>query len=130
MAQAQSATAMARAEGFYQDMLAGRNFTNGSPGVRTTVVPPNCHFPCTVNSVSSASFTDDYVLTITGGTGHGFFEPCMFAGGLGFGTKAQSASASFGPVTVTSDSTAWLGSTPTSFRQIIALNFNDSQPDY
>jgi hypothetical protein len=97
----QSASATVDAQLFYQDTLGGGTYSSGSPGVTTSVEPPNCHFPCTTAAVTNASFADDYVLTVTGGVGQGFFEPCMFAGGFGFGTEAQLASASFGEFTLT-----------------------------
>jgi hypothetical protein len=48
-------------------------------------------------SFASATFIDDYVLTVTGGTGSGIFAPCLFAGAVYIGTQTM-GSASFGSV--------------------------------
>jgi hypothetical protein len=48
-------------------------------------------------SFASATFIDDYVLTVTGGTRSGIFAPCLFAGAVFIGTQTI-GSASFGSV--------------------------------
>jgi hypothetical protein len=97
----QTASATVDAQLFYQDTLGGGAYFSGSPGVTTSVEPPVCDYSSCTLTFTNASFADDYVLTVTGGVGQGFFVPCMFAGGYGFGTEAQLASASFGNSTVT-----------------------------
>jgi hypothetical protein len=52
---------------------------------------------------ASATFIDDYILTVTGGTGQGFFVPCLSTIGEGFADGT--ASASFGNFSIEPGST-------------------------
>lgn len=51
---------------------------------------------------ASATFDDEYVLTVTGGVGNGLFMPCMMAGASTSPPSTAGASASFGSVGVSS----------------------------
>ena len=81
----QTATAGVSAQSFYQD-------TAGA-GAVTSISPPHCMFGCISPAFATALFIDDYVFTITGGSGQGLFRPCLSAAG--------GASASFGNTSLT-----------------------------
>jgi hypothetical protein len=99
----QTASASVAANTAYQD-VSGRDL-NGSLAVTTMVTPNHCIGLCMFHSEASGTFVDDYVFTVTGGTGQGLFLPCLAAGAEGPGSDGA-ASASFGSVTVANNAPA------------------------
>ena len=77
-------------------------------------------------SFASATFIDDYVLTITGGTGQGFFAPCLFAGAMFIGTQTID-SASFGSASVNTGMGDRVGTCASGLNQYIAFTFDVPQ---